>query len=42
MILSLGLCNKKQKEITKAIKRAHVFGKYDYAFEFFKSSLLSY
>ncbi|NWW44872.1 RT18C protein, partial [Pedionomus torquatus] len=36
-----GLCNKKQKEITKAIKRAHVLGKYGYALEF-KSRLLSY
>uniref|UniRef100_A0A8C5UEV6 Small ribosomal subunit protein bS18m n=1 Tax=Malurus cyaneus samueli TaxID=2593467 RepID=A0A8C5UEV6_9PASS len=36
-----GLCNKKQKEITKAIKRAHVFGKYYFAFEFSNSSLLS-
>ncbi|NXC18824.1 RT18C protein, partial [Corythaeola cristata] len=26
MILSSGLCNKKQKEVTKAIKRAHVLG----------------
>ncbi|NXW31300.1 RT18C protein, partial [Phaetusa simplex] len=24
--LNIRLCNKKQKEITKAIKRAHVFG----------------
>ncbi|KAL2304766.1 hypothetical protein Nmel_006721 [Mimus melanotis] len=37
-----GLCNKKQKEITKAIKRAHVFGKYDFAFEFSNSRLLFY
>ncbi|NXJ96080.1 RT18C protein, partial [Corythaixoides concolor] len=37
-----GLCNKKQKEVTKAIKRAHVLGKCDYVFEFGQSSLLSY
>lgn len=31
-VFSLGLCNKKQKEISKTIKRAQVLGKYRYAF----------